>query len=287
MATETMSLPEQIRNLREKTGAGMMDCKKALSESNGDYDKAIEFLRKKGLAKAGKKAGRTTGEGLVATHVTDDGKSAGIVEFNCETDFVAKTDEFLAALKDFAKRTAEGSLAKAEDADEEVKALVGKLGENMKLSRIERFTLEGPGLIGAYVHSAGGKKGSLVQIKAATDEAAKSEAAQGLAKELGMQIVAFQPKWLDRSEVPAEAVAKEKEIFSEVLKKEGKPEAAIEKIVEGKLNKLFFQALCLKQQVSMRDNKTPLKKIVEEASKSAGGELEITRFANFQLGGGA
>ncbi len=281
----TTTLAEQIKALREKTGAGITACKKALTDNDGDFDKAVEFLRKKGLASAAKKSDRATKEGAVTAYIAPDGKTGAIIELNCETDFVAKTEEFQKAAEGLAKECAEGTITSTEAAEAKVKDLILKLGENMTLKRFERFELSGPGRLGSYIHSAGGKKGSMVELTCSSDDAAKHDAVDGLLKELGMQIVAFGAKWTDREEVPAEEVAKEKEIYSAAVREEGKPEAAIEKIVEGKLNKLFFRAFCLNEQVSMRDNKTPLKTIIEEASKAAGGTITIKRFAQYTLGG--
>ncbi|MFA5138932.1 MAG: translation elongation factor Ts [Elusimicrobiota bacterium] len=275
---------ELIVKLREKTGAGMMDCKKALTEAGGDMDKAVETLRKKGLADAAKRSARSAKEGLVAAHITPDGKKAGIVELNCETDFVAKTDEFQAMAAGLAKEAAEGSLKSPADAEAKVKGLCGKLGENMMLRRLERFELQGPGRIDAYIHSSGAKKGALVQLSAGTETAAAHDAAAALGKELAMQVVAMGPRWLKIEDIPADAVAKEREIFATQVKAEGKPEAQVPKIVEGKLRKLFFQAFCLIEQMSMRDNKTPIKQLITDASKAAGAALEVRRFARYQLG---
>jgi len=281
----TTTLAEQIKALREKTGAGITDCKKALTEVDGDFDKAVEALRKKGLASAAKKSDRATKEGAVTAYIAPDGKTGAIIELNCETDFVAKTEEFQKAAENLAKDCAEGSIKSTEEADPKVKDLVAKLGENMSLKRFDRFELAGSGRLGSYIHSAGGKKGSMVELTCANDDVAKHDAVDGLLKELGMQIVAFGAKWTNREEVPAEEVAKEKEIYAAAVREEGKPEAAVPKIVEGKLNKLFFRAFCLNEQVSMRDNKTPLKDIIAEAEKAAGGSISIKRFAQYTLGG--
>ena len=283
--TTTANPAEKIRQLREKTGAGMMDCKNALTEAGGDFDKAVENLRKKGLYDAAKKSTRTTKEGLVAAYVTPDGKNGGIVELNCETDFVAKTDEFSKAAADLARQAAEGTTTNVEAADAQVKLLVTKLGENMGLRRLERYEASAGGRVAAYVHTAGFKKGALIELSASSDAVAGHEAVDALGKELGMQIVAMSPKWTRREEVPAEAVAKEKEIYAAAVRAEGKPEAAVAKIVEGKVNKLFYQAFVLTEQMSMRDNKTPIKDLVAKAGAAAGGTLEIKRFARFQLGG--
>ncbi|MFA6028823.1 MAG: translation elongation factor Ts [Elusimicrobiota bacterium] len=275
---------EVILKLREKTGAGMMDCKKALTEAAGDYDKAVEVLRKKGLSDAAKKSTRTTKEGLVACAVTPDGKKGGIVEVNCETDFVAKTDEFRKLADELAREVAEGRLNAPEAAAARLAAVVAKIGENVVLRRLQRFELSGPGVIVHYVHTAGGKKGAMLELSCASDAAAKHEAVAQLGRELAMQTVAMSPRWVTRAEVPPADVEKEKEIFSVQIRQEGKPEAAVPKIVEGKLNKLFYGAFCLLEQPSMRDNKTPMNKLVEEAGQKAGGKVEVKRLARYQLG---
>ncbi|HVE15070.1 MAG TPA: translation elongation factor Ts [Elusimicrobiota bacterium] len=281
----TASLNEMILKLREKTGAGMTACKSALVEAGNDYEKALELLRKKGLADAAKKSARTTKEGLVAAFVSPDGKTAGIVELNCETDFVAKTEEFQALAAGIAKAVAQGGVKSPEDAAPLVTSAIAKLGENMAVKRIDRYELSGPGAIAAYVHTAGGKKGALVELACGSDAAAKHEAVAGLGKELALQVVAMSPRWVSRADVPPAEVSKEKEIYTTLVLKEGKPEAAAAKIVEGKLNKLFYGAFCLTEQMSMRDNKTPISQLVEQASKAAGAKVEVKRFARYQLGG--
>ncbi|HBL15361.1 MAG TPA: translation elongation factor Ts [Elusimicrobia bacterium] len=285
MSTDIASLADSIRRLREKTGAGMTECKKALTEADNDFEKAVETLRKKGLADAAKRSARTTKEGLVASYISPDGKTGAIVELNCETDPVAKTDEFRDLAAMLAKAAAEGKLASVAAAEPLVKEAALKLRENMGLKRFERFALSGAGKIACYIHSAGSKKGSMLEFSASTDAVAAHEAVSGLARELGMQVVAMGPRWVKRTDVPPAEIAKEKDIYEAQVRKEGKPEASIAKIVEGKLNKLFYQAFCLSEQMSMRDNKTPMSKLVEDAGKAAGGSVEIKRFVRYQLGG--
>lgn len=284
MEIRTGSTNEQILALREKTGAGMMDCKRALQEAGGDFAKAVELLRKKGLADAAKKSARTTKEGAIAAWVSPDGRRGAIIELDCETDFVAKTEDFQALAAGLARKAAEGALASPESAQADIQPFIAKLGENIALRRFERHQLQGPGLLAHYVHPVGYKKGAFVELSCASDAAGKSPAAAELAKELGLQIVAMAPRWLSRQEVPAGAADKEREIFAAQLKSEGKPEASIPKIVEGKLQKLFYQAFCLLEMVSMRDNKTPIAKLVTDASARAGGAIVVRRFSRFQLG---
>ncbi len=276
---------ELILKLREKTGAGMMDCKRALGEALGDYEKAVEVLRKKGLADAAKKGARTTKEGLVAAFTSADGRAGALIELDCETDFVAKTEEFQKLAAGLAEKAAQGSLSSVEAGAPLITAAITKLGENIVFKRLERFELPGPGLLAHYIHTSGGKKGAMVQLSCTSDDSAKSPAAAELGKELALQITAMSPRWLSRAAVPPSEVDKERDIYATVVRQEGKPEAAVAKIVEGKLNKLFFQAFCLLEQVSMRDNKTPMSKLVDDASAKAGGKIEVTRFVRYQLGG--
>lgn len=285
MGTSALGSNEAILKLREKTGAGMMDCKRALGEAGGDYEKAVEVLRKKGLADAAKKGARTTKEGLIAAALSADGRKGAVLELDCETDFVAKTEEFQKLASELSAEAAQGSLSAVEAGAPRVSAAIAKLGENIVLKRLERFELKGPGLIAYYIHTSGGKKGAMIELACASDAAAKSPAAAELAKELALQITAMSPRWLSRESVPAAEVSKERDIYATVVRQEGKPEAAIANIVEGKLNKLFFQAFCLLDQVSMRDNKTPMSKLIEEASAKAGGKIEVKRFIRYQLGG--
>lgn len=275
---------QKIQALREKTSAGMMDCKKALDEAGGDFDKAIEILRKKGQADAAKRSGRATKEGVVAAFVTPDGKKGAIVELNCETDFVAKTDDFLKLASDLAKKAAEGTIKSPEAAASDIAAAGSKVKENITLRRLDRYELSGSGLLTSYVHTQGYKKGAFIEFACSSDAVAKHEATAELGRELGLQIVGAAPRWLSRTDVPAADVEKEREIFSAQLKNEGKPEAQIAKIVEGKINKLFYQAYCLLESVSLRDNKTPISKLVSDAAAKAGGTITVKRFTRYQLG---
>jgi elongation factor Ts len=270
-----------IAQLREKTGAGMMDCKRALVEANGDIVKAQEVLRKKGLADAAKKSSRATKDGLIAASVS--GSKAGLVELNCETDFVARTDAFKALVAELADGTASGKLSD-DAASEAAKNAVGKLGENITLRRRVQFEMKGPGKIEAYIHS--GKAGTLVELGCEKAETAGKPEFAELAKELALQVVGASPKWTDRTQVPAADVAKEREIFLEQLKKEGKPEAMLEKILPGKLNK-FYQIWCLVDQPSIRDasGKTPVQSMINQAATKLGDKITVRRFVRYQLGG--
>ena len=282
----TIDSTQTIKDLREKTGAGMMDCKRALDEAKGDFNEALTILRKKGMADAAKKSTRATKEGAVAFKI--DGKAGAILEINSETDFVAKGADFQALVKTLAEKACAGSLKSAEAATEEfVKPLVGKLGENMALRRFDRFELKGPGLIAGYAHqtdmSVPAKNGALIELSA-PEAAAKSPELAELAKDLLLQIVGAMPKYLARTEIPAADIEKEKEIHTDILRKEGKPEASIPKIIEGKINKLFYQQWVLLDQVLLRDNKQNVSGLIAAASAKLGGEVKVVRFVRYQLG---
>ncbi|MBI2385643.1 MAG: translation elongation factor Ts [Elusimicrobia bacterium] len=278
-----------IKDLREKTGAGMMDCKRALDEAKGNFEEAMTILRKKGLSDAAKKAARVTKEGAVAFKI--EGKAGAIVEINSETDFVAKGADFQAMVKTVVDRAAAGSLASVEAGNDEfVKPMVGKLGENMALRRFTRFELKGPGLIAGYAHQTDpavpAKKGALIELSAPSDAAAKSPELAELAKELLLQVVGNIPsaKYLSREEIPSADIEKEKEIQTEILRKEGKKDEQIPKILEGKINKLFYQAYCLLEQPSIRDPKTSITALIKAAGAKVGGEIKVVRFVRYQLG---
>ena len=275
-----MVTASQVKELREKTGAGMMDCKKVLTETNGDEEKAIELLRERGIAKAAKKSDRIAAEGLVDTYISEDGKVGVVVEVNAETDFVAKNDEFKSFVKDVAKQVAEKNPADVEalleqtsiaEPDKTVKEVltnkIATIGENMSIRRFERF--ETNNLLESYIHGDG-KIAVLVEIENGTTE---------LAKDICMQIAAARPEYLDRDAVPAERLAKEMEILKAQAMNEGKPEAIAEKIVQGRLGK-FYSEICLVEQEFVKDSDIKVGKLV--ADKGA----KIVRFARFEKGEG-
>ena len=275
-----MITASQVKELREKTGAGMMDCKKVLTETNGDEEKAIELLRERGIAKAAKKSDRIAAEGLVDTYISADGKIGAVVEVNAETDFVAKNDEFKSFVKDIAKQVAEQNPANVEalleqksiaEPDKTVKEVltnkIATIGENMSIRRFERF--ETSNLLESYIHGDG-KIAVLVEIENGTTE---------LAKDICMQIAAARPEYLDRDSVPAERLEKEMEILKAQAMNEGKPEAIAEKIVQGRLGK-FYSEICLVEQEFVKDSDIKVGKLV--ADKGA----KIIRFARFEKGEG-
>jgi len=264
---------ELVKTLREKTGAGMMECKAALTESGGDMEQAVDILRKRGLAQAAKKAGRTTGEGLVGSYVSADQHTGVLVEVNCESDFVARTEDFLTLIRDAARAIAEAGDA-ASDAwvkdpsgpiQPKVTAAIAKLGENIGIGRFVR--LSGDGIVGLYIH-LGGKLGVLVELGSA-GAAAGHEAVQTLVKELAMQVAAASPQYARRDEVPASVLEHERSIYRAQLEGQKKPANVIEKIVEGKLG-AFYQQVVLVDQPSIRDPKVPVSDMIAAASKAAG-----------------
>jgi len=268
---------DDVLNLREKTGAGLIDCKRALVESNGDIDEAISILRKKGVASAAKKAGRDAGEGIVAQCLSEDRTKGILVEVNCETDFVAKNDDFVSFASDVARQ-----LLANPDSDLEAQRTeqVAKIGENIRISRSSTLAPNATGLVESYVHT-GGKVAVLLTLGSSTTEAANSENVKLLAKDLCMHIAATSPVCVSRDEVPADLVAKEKEIA--LAQAEGKPPQAIEKIVQGKLDKYFANS-CFLEQSFVKDPDHSIKGLLEKTGKEIGAELLVEKFVRFQVG---
>ena len=270
----------QVKELREQTGAGMMDCKKVLTEADGDMEKAIELLRERGIAKAAKKSDRVAAEGLVAAYVSEDGKIGAVVEVNAETDFVASNSEFKSFVADVAKQIALNNPADVEallaetsisDSSKTVQEVltnkIATIGENMSIRRFERF--ESTGLVEKYIHGDG-KIGVLVELENGTQE---------LAKDICMQIAAAKPEFLNREDVPAERVEKEMEILKVQAMNEGKPAAIAEKMVQGRIGK-FYGEICLVDQEFVKD---PSMK-VSDLLKANG--ANIVRFARLEKGEG-
>jgi len=288
-----------VKELREKTGAGMMDCKKALAECGADMEKAIELLRKKGLAAAAKKAGRIASEGTIAGLVAADGHSAALVEVNCETDFVARNEEFQAFAKSFARQVLEQSKAETgtgaelleqafvEDTtmtlDAALNARVAKIGEKLDLRRFCRYETTETGLVGTYIH-LGGKIGVLVELKTDKDVATEA-AAQELARDLAMQVAASNPTVVSRQDVPAEQIEAERRILSEQDEIKTKPEAVRPKIVEGRLNK-YFEQVCLLEQAFIKEPGTSVQSMMDTRAKALGVSMQVVRFTKFVLGEG-
>ncbi len=279
-----------VKNLRETTGAGMMDCKKALDET-GDFQKAVDYLRAKGLAAAAKKQSRIAAEGVISAVVK--GKIAALVEVNCETDFVAKNEAFQAFANNAANVAVDANLSTVEQlleaktsngltVKDNISELTIKIGEKIDVRRVEMMKLEGNGMIGSYVHS--GKIGVLTKLE--TDKDINSnEMFKELVKDLCMQIAAADPKFLNASEIDETYKAKEAEIYAAQLKEQGKAEAMIPNIVKGKLNKLASE-VCLYEQSFVKDPDTTIAKLIEKVSKETGASIKVTKFMKLNLGEG-
>ena len=269
-----------VKELREKTGAGLMDCKIVLTETDGDMEKAIELLRERGIAKAAKKSGRIAAEGLVEAYVSEDGKIGAVVEVNSETDFVAKNEEFKTFVMNVAKQVVEKNPKDVEEllsqdsievpgktVNEVLVEKIATIGENMNIRRFERF--ESEGLVEKYIHGDG-KIAVLVNMKKGTNE---------VAKDICMQIAAARPEYLNEQSVPAERVEKEKEILKIQPMNEGKPEAIAEKIVLGRIGK-FFGEICWVDQAFVKDPNKKVSQVLKE------NDAEIVEFARFEKGEG-
>jgi elongation factor Ts len=266
-----------VAKLREMTGAGLMNCKQALTETNGDIDAAVDYLRKKGVATAGKKAGRDAKDGVIAQYIQPGAKSGVIVEINCETDFVAKNDSFKAFCDEVAKSIVENPGA---DLEAMRVAAVARVGENIKISRHQKLDVSGNGLVAAYIHT-GAKVGVLVEVGAGKDGTTNTEEFKQLVRDITLQIAAANPTCVSRDNVPADLVAKEKEIAAEQVK--NKPPQAIAKIVEGKMDK-FYQTICLIEQGFVKNGEITVKEHVANVSKALGDEVTVRRFVRFQVG---
>ena len=268
---------DDVLSLREKTGAGLIDCKRALVESNGDIEAAVSILRKKGVASAAKKAGRDAGEGLVAQCLSEDQSKGILVEVNCETDFVAKNDDFVSFVTDVARQLLENP-----NVDLETQRIeqVAKIGENIRITRSTTLSPVSTGLVESYVHT-GGKVAVLLALGTSTSDSANSTNVRALAKDLCMHIAATSPVCVSREDVPAELVSKEKEIA--IAQAEGKPPQAIEKIVQGKLDK-YFSNSCFLEQPFVKDPDHSIKGLLEKTGKEIGAELTVEKFVRFQVG---
>jgi elongation factor Ts len=278
-----------VKELRERTGAGMMDCKKALADAAGDLERAGTLLRERGLAKAAKREGRATAEGVVAMALA--GPAGALVELACETDFVARTDDFQALARELAGLAAAGASQASPEAlgqgrlgvetvAQRIQAAAGRLGENIVIKRVARLAAPDGGLVGGYVH-AGGKLAVLVALRTA----ARGERVDALAKDLAMHVAAADPSpvSVDRAAVPADLVARERELFAKQAAQSGKPEKVIEKIVEGRLQK-FYSEVCLLEQGFVKDPDQSVAALLAAAGRELGKDVAVTGFARFRLG---
>jgi elongation factor Ts len=277
----------QVNELRQKTGAGMMDCKKALTESNGDFEKAIEILRKKGAAIASKRADKSANEGIVVAKISDDHKKATMIEVNCETDFVAKSDDFIKLANEIVEVTFKSESSNAQqllesdkNLSEKVVDVMGKVGEKIEVSRVLTEKADN-GLIVDYIHM-GSKLGVLVKFDNVTGN---SDELIEIGKNIAMQVAAMNPICVYREEVPTETIEKEIDIYKELARKEGKPENILEKIATGKLNK-FYSENCLFEQAYIKDNTSSktVGNLIEDYNKKNNAQSKISLFKRFHLG---
>lgn len=273
-----------VNQLRQKTGAGMMDCKKALTEANGDIDKAIEILRKKGAAVASKRAEKTANEGLVLTKIVDDGKTGIMVEVNCETDFVAKSDDFVKFANEVLEAVVKSRPANADELFNSNPALkdmhtdiLGKIGEKIEVSRLVIENVN-EGVVVDYIHP-GSKLGVLVFFENGNN----NNSFGSLGKDIAMQVAAMKPITTYREEVPKDVIDKEMDIYKELARKEGKPENILEKIAAGRLNK-FYQENCLVEQAFIKDNSKTVGELIKEFNSSNNSQMKIKGFRRFHLG---
>lgn len=275
-----------IKELRERSSAGMMDCKKALEECGGDMDKAIDWLRQKGLSQVAKRASRAATEGKVCLRVSDNGKMAMLTEVRCETDFVSRGDKF----QEFAEFVADKAFAhKPANADalmslveNEFNSLLAATGENTILGRVESLESSGPGIISSYVHT-NNKLGVLVEITCTKEATANDPRLQELGKNIAMQIAATSPLAIDSASLDQAEVERERAVLRQKTLDEGKPENMVDKIVDGRINK-FYQEVCLLEQAYIRDDKLTIAALLKQEGKELGDELKIAAFIRLQLG---
>jgi elongation factor Ts len=280
-----------VKKLRDQTAAGMMECKAALTEANGDFEEATLILRKRGLASAAKKAGRATSEGLIGHRVSPDHRRGILVEINCESDFVARTPDFQQLVEDVLTEIERAGDAASDawlaDPDgpihKRAAAGIAKLGENIAVRRFVRFAGTGAATyVGEYIHM-GGKIGVLVEFAGVDADTGRREGFITLVKEIAMQIAAASPSYVTRAAVPADILDREKAVYRAQMEGQGKPAQVIDKIVDGKLGS-FYSQVVLPDQASIRDPKTSVADVLAAAAKSLGGPITVTRFARFKVG---
>jgi elongation factor Ts len=279
---------QSVKELREKTGAGIMDCKKALFETNGDLDKAIKHLREKGLAEAKKRSGREAKEGIITVIYSEDGNTVCMVEVNCETDFVSRTDEYRQFVQSIAQTVLDNDVADVQYLPDEihtrVKEAITSFGENILVRKVARFTKsdEKRSVFQSYIH-LNGRVGVIVEFLVEKGSHAESEQFGEAAKNIALQIASMAPLAVSKDDFPRDILEEQKSIFEKQAKESGKPENIIEKIVKGKIEK-YLSEFTLEGQKYVKNSDITVKKYLEEAGQKAGGEIEIKRFARFKLG---
>lgn len=284
---------QDVMKLREQTGVGMMDCKKALVETNGNFEEAVKYLREKGMASAAKKASRVAAEGLVKCVVAEDKKSAVIVEINCETDFVARSDQFIDLIANIANHLLQSNATSVEevlaenyfaDPSKTLNVLIAEatasIGEKISFRRFQKYVQTNNGLIASYIHM-GGSIGVLCQISCDTINDAVLELAQNVC----MQIAASKPQVISVSDVDASQLDSEREILTAQAKNEGKPDAVIAKMVEGRIHK-YYKEVCLLEQEYVRDSSFSVKQVIADVEKSVGCTISVDKFVRYEMGEG-
>ena len=285
-----------VKKLREQTGAGMMDCKKALTETGGDFEKAVTLLREKGIAVAAKREARAASEGLIGSYISEDAKTAALVEINCETTFVAKTDEFIHLAKNLAAQVANEELGcldcllnapyaanPGEAVRDAVSGLMGKIGEKLGIARFVRFSVgEKPGIIGSYIHM-GDQIGVLAQLECESEGGAKSDDLISTAKDIAMHISWSNPDYMTHEDIPQDVLDKEREVHRQWAIKEGKPEKIIDRIVEGRM-KDFYSKVCLLEQPFIKDEELTIQNLIDNVGKKLGEKVSIARSVRYRVG---
>jgi elongation factor Ts len=269
-----------VKQLRDATNVSMMECKRALQEAEGDYEKATRLLRERGMAVAAKKASRAANQGLIAAAVGSDGVTRSLVEVNCETDFVARNATFQAFVQDMAERAAETDASLADTLKEELTAKVAEIGENLVLRRNVRFVPQGEGVVASYIH-LGGKVGVLVEVSCEKAETKQNEVFRTLVTDLTLHVAACSPQYLRGDEVPEEALAEEREIFAKQV--EGKPPQILDKIVEGKIRK-YLGEICFLDQGFVKEPKQSVTELLEATGKAVGDTIGVRRYVRYQIG---
>lgn len=269
---------QTVKTLREKTNAGLMECKRALAEANGDMEAAIDILRKKGAASAAKKADREAKEGIIAQAILPGAKIGVLIEVNCETDFVAKNDQFKAFCDELAKKVAANP---GVDLEADRVAAVQKIGENIQVRRSERIEVKDNGLVAAYIHT-GGKVGVLVEVGAEKAETGSQDAFKQLVRDITLQIAAANPICISRDQVPADLVARERAIHADTVPP-GKPAQVVEKIIDGKMGK-FYAGVCLLEQAFIKNPDQSIQQLIDEQSKVLGDKITIRRIVRYLVG---
>lgn len=269
---------QTVKTLREKTNAGLMECKRALAEANGDMEAAIDILRKKGAASAAKKADREAKEGIVAQAILPGAKVGVLIEVNCETDFVAKNDQFKSFCEELAKKLA---ASPGVDLEGDRVAAVQKIGENIQVRRSERIEVKDNGLVAAYIHT-GGKVGVLVEVGAEKAETGAQDAFKQLVRDITLQIAAANPVCISREQVPADLIARERAIYADQVPP-GKPAQVVEKIIDGKMGK-FYAGVCLLEQAFIKNPDQSIQQLIDEQSKALGDKITIRRIVRYMVG---